>query len=141
MHHRTTGFVLATVLLALGACANTEIRSRETLLNETLRSYAATMRWGDITEVQAFIDPAQRIANPPSAIDLARFRQVQVSGYEAQPPVPVSEGEVRQVVQIDLVNVNTQAARSVIDQQVWKFDEAAKRWWLVSGLPDISRKE
>jgi hypothetical protein len=141
MRHRTTGFILAATLLALGACANTEIRSRETLLNETLRSYAATVRWGNISEVQAFIDPVQRAANPPSAVELARFRQVQVSGYEAQPPVPVSEGEVRQVAQIDLVNVNTQAARSVVDHQVWKFDEAAKRWWLVSGLPDISRKE
>ena len=141
MRHRTTGYVLAATLLALGACANTEIRSRETLLDETLRSYAATMRWGDITEVQAFLDPAQRAANPPSSIDLARFGQVQVSGYEAQPPVPVNESEVHQVVQIDLVNVNTQAARSVVDHQVWRFDEATKHWWLVSGLPDISRKE
>jgi len=141
MRHRTTGFALATLLLALGACANTEIRSRQTLLDETLRSYAATVRWGDIERAQAFIEPAQLAANPPGAIELARFRQVQVSGYDAQPAVAVSEGEVRQVVQIDLINVNTQAARSVIDRQVWKFDEAAKRWWLVSGLPDISRKE
>lgn len=141
MCHRTTGFVLALATLALGACAGTEIRSRQTLLDETLRSYAATVRWGDIEQAQAFIEPAQRAAHPPSAIDLARFRQVQVTGYDAQPAVAVSESEVRQTVRIDLVNVNTQGARSVVDRQVWTFDEAAKRWWLVSGLPDISRQE
>ena len=141
MRHRTPGFVLAATLLALGACANTELRSRETLLDETLRSYAATVRWGDMERAQAFIEPTQLARNPPSAIDLARFRQVQVSGYEAQAPIPVSAAEVRQTVQIELVNVNTQAARSVVDHQVWKFDEAAKRWWLVSGLPDIARKD
>jgi hypothetical protein len=140
MRHRTTGFVLAAATLALGACAGTEIRSRQTLLDETLHSYAATVRWGDIEQVQAFMEPVQRAANPPSAIELARFRQVQVTGYEAQPAVPVSESEVRQVARIDLVNVNTQSLRSVVDHQVWKFDEQSKRWWLVSGLPDISRQ-
>src|SRR5690606_25345304 len=104
MRHRTPGFVLATTLLVLGACAKTEIRSRETLLTETLRSYAATVRWGDMQQAQAFIEPTQLAKNPPSAIELARFRQVQVSGYEAQTPIPVSEVEVRQSVQIELVN-------------------------------------
>ena len=140
MRRSTTGFALAA-LLALGACANTEIRSRETLLSETLRSYAATVRWGDMEQAQAFIEPARLAANPPSAIDLARYRQVQVSGYEAQEPVVVNENEVRQVVRIDLVNVNTQSARSVVDRQTWTWDEASKRWWLASGLPDISRQD
>lgn len=141
MRHRTTGFLLALAMLALGACASTEIRSRQTLLDETLRSYAANVRWGRIEDAQAFIEPAWQAAHPPSAIDLARYRQVQVTGYNAQPPVAVSETEVRQMVTIDLVNVNTQAARSVVDRQVWKFDEPAKRWWLTTGLPDISRQE
>ena len=44
-------------------------------------------------------------------------------------------------VKLDLLNRNTQTARSVVDHQVWKYDAAAKRWWLVSGLPDISRRE
>ncbi len=140
MPRSTTGFALAA-LLALGGCANTEIRSRETLLSETLRSYAATVRWGDMEQAQAFIEPSRLATNPPSAIDLARYRQVQVSGYEAQEPVVVNENEVRQVVRIDLVNVNTQSARSIVDRQTWTWDEASKRWWLASGLPDISRQE
>ena len=141
MRRYLTGCAVALVVALLGACANTEIRSRQTILDETLRSYAATIRWGDIEQALAFVDPKQRAAHPPSALDLARFRQVQISGYNAQAPVPVSETEVRQSVQIELVNVNTQAARSVIDHQVWKYDEAGKHWWLTTGLPDITRSE
>lgn len=134
-----TPIVLSALLLA--ACATEKLRSRQTVLEETLRSYAATIRWGDIAQAQSFIDPKVREAHPVTALELARFKQVQVSGYADQPPVPVGDNEVRQTVQIDLVNVNTQSARSVVDHQVWHYDEAAKRWWLTSGLPDISRQE
>lgn len=138
--HRPPVLLLSSALL-LGACANTEIRSRQTILNETLRSYAATIRWGDIAQAQAFLDPKLRAEHPPSALELARFKQVQVSGYEEQPVSPVSENEVRQIVQIGLVNVNTQSARSIVDHQVWRYDDKARHWWLMSGLPDISRHE
>ena len=46
-----------------------------------------------------------------------------------------------QNVEIGLVNINTQAARSVVDHQIWKYDEKQKHWWLMTGLPDITRHE
>lgn len=131
--------VLSTVLL--GACASKEVRSKQTILNETLRSYAATIRWGDIAQAQAFLDPKYRQAHPQTALDLARYKQVQISGYDEQPATPVNESEVAQTVQIGLVNVHTQTARSVVDHQIWKYDEQAKRWWLISGLPNINHPE
>jgi hypothetical protein len=131
--------VLSSVLL--GACSTQNMRSRQTILDETLLSYASTIRWGDVAQAQAFIDPKVRAEHPPTALELARFKQVQVSGYNEQPPTPVGENEVRQTVEISLVNVNTQDARSVIDHQVWRYDEPTKHWWLMTGLPDISRHE
>ena len=135
-----TMFLLAAVLL-LGACATQSNRSRQKQLNDTLRSYAATVRWGSFEQAQAFIEPKHLEAHPPSALDLARYRQVQVTGYDAQPRAMISETEARQLVRIDLVNVNTQSARSVVDRQTWTYDETAQRWWLASGLPDISRQD
>lgn len=115
--------------------------SKERALDNTLRTYAATIRWGDIERAQEFLDPAWRQAHPLSALDLARYRQVRVTGYNEQGPQPVGKNEVRQVVEIGLANVNTQVARSIIDRQVWRWDEKAKRWWLTSGLPDITRHD
>jgi hypothetical protein len=138
-HLFAASIVLSSVLL--GACATEKMRSKQTILDETLHTYAATIRWGDVAQAQAFIDPKVLAEHPPSALDLARFKQVQISGYNEQPAMPVSENEVRQTVEISLVSVASQAARSVVDHQVWRYDEATKHWWLMSGLPDISRHD
>lgn len=139
MTGRTAGTALALLLLA--GCASHEIRSRQVILDETLRSYAATIRWGDFEQAQSFLDPTLRASDPPTSLEMARYRQVQVSGYDEQPAQAVGEDEIRQTVRIGLVNVNTQSARSIVDRQVWKYDAEARRWWLTSGLPDISRAE
>jgi hypothetical protein len=133
-----TSLVALSALLA--ACATTQLRSKETRLTDTLKAYAATIRWGDVQQAQSFLDPKVLAEHPPTSLELARFKQVQITGYDEQPAVPAGENEVRQTVEIGLVNVNSQAARSVVDRQVWRYDETAKHWWLMSGLPDITRQ-
>ena len=137
MHRRAFMLVIATALIA--ACAMDKVKNKETVLEETLRTYAATVRWGDLTQAEVFVDPKYREAHPLTELDLARFKQVQVTSYNDQPAAPLSETEVQQVVEIGLVNVNTQSARSIVDRQVWRYDEKEKRWWLTTGLPDITR--
>ncbi len=141
MHRRAALIaVLSTGFAA--ACADMSmqhIQSKETILEETLKNYAATIRWGDMLQAQAFVDPAYRQAHPLSDLDMQRYRQVQVTAYNDQPAAPLNENEVAQTVEIGLVNVNTQGARSIVDHQVWKYDEKQKHWWLMTGLPDITR--
>ncbi|HET7925146.1 MAG TPA: hypothetical protein VFL30_09625, partial [Rhodanobacteraceae bacterium] len=143
MHRRAALIaVLSTGLVA--ACADMSmqhIQSKETILEDTLKNYAATIRWGDMLQAQAFVDPAYRQAHPMTDLDMQRYRQVQVTAYNDQPAAPINENEVGQTVEIGLVNINTQAARSVIDRQVWRYDEKQKHWWLMTGLPDITRHE
>ena len=126
---------LAAVALALAACAS---HTRETSLEQTLNAYAGTIRWGNMASAMEYIDPEVLKTNPPTQLQLARYQHVRVSGYDTAGPVPVSETEVRQRVQIGLINVHTQHQRSIIDNQVWKYDPQAQRWWLESGLPDIA---
>ena len=40
-------------------------------------------------------------------------------------------------IEIGAINRNTLAERSVRYRERWRYDEAAKTWWLVSGLPDL----
>jgi len=143
MHRRAALIaVLSTGLAA--ACADMSmqhIQSKETILEDTLKNYAATIRWGDMLQAQAFVDPTYRQAHPMSDLDMQRYRQVQVTAYNDQPAAPLNENEVAQTVEIGLVNINTQQARSVIDHQVWRYDEKQKHWWLMTGLPDITRHD
>lgn len=115
-------------------------KSREKQLTETLRTYAATIRWGSIEQAESFVDPAYRAAHPLTNIELARFKQVRITYYNDTAPVPVSDFEVRQTVEIGLVNIHTQEARSIVDRQVWKYDKKGKVWLLSSGLPDITHR-
>lgn len=123
-----------TALLA--ACATSPDGDTK-LLQETLDDYATTMRWGDIPQAIAFIDPETLAKRPVTSFDLERFRQVRIAGYREQPWAITGPGMARQVVEIELINRNTQTVRSMVDAQDWRWDETAKRWWLVSGLPNI----
>ncbi len=129
-------FACITAIAALGACASPG--SKQDLLENTLQSYAAVIRWGNFEDAVAFVDPATQQAHPLTTLDLQRYGQVRVSGYTEQPMRPSGNNEVRQTVEITLANNNTLAVRSILDRQVWRYDEKAKRWWLVSGLPDIT---
>lgn len=128
---------LVTVsMLALGGCA-TDKRNDD--LTTTLNAYASEVRWGDFNGALKFLDPKELEAHPIPALEMARYEQYKVSEYDdGTPPTAGGKFEVKQVVKINLVNVHTQKERVVTDHQTWRYDEVAKHWYLVTGLPDIS---
>lgn len=137
---RLSTFVLVALLL-VAVVQPALAKSREKILTETLRTYAATIRWGSIEQAESFVDPAYRAAHPLTQLELDRYKQVRFTNYNDTAPVPVNDNEVRQTVEIGIVNIHTQEARSIIDRQVWKYDKKAKVWLLSSGLPDITQHD
>jgi hypothetical protein len=126
--------LLSVVLVA--ACA-TSAGSRDKL-NSALYTYQSTIRWGDLSGAMAFIDPALRESLQPTPLQQQRMQQLQVTGYYVQGSEQTAEDELRQVVEIRVVNKHTQVERSIIDRQVWKWSRKDDAWWLTSGLPDFS---
>ena len=132
---------LSIAVIALGLLAACATNQRSEDLTNTLNAYHSTLRWGDFQHALNFVDPAWREAHPLTPLQLARYKQVRVVGYdEGQGPVPASDTEVRQTVKIGLVNRHTMQQRYIIDHQDWRWDDQAKRWWLTTGLPDITRE-
>ena len=135
---RIPHILLVLSILLLAACATQE-RSRS--LTTTLSAYGGVLRWGDFASAAQFIDPKVRAEHPLSELDRARYKQVRVTEYDdGSGPVPISPTEVQQTVRLSVVNIHTQAERTVIDRQTWHYDEQARHWWLTSGLPDITRE-
>ena len=127
-----------SALVLLGGCASQG--KPQKMLTSTLSAYASTVRWGGFgPEALGYVDPDYQKAHPLSQIDMERYAQVRVSYYHDQPAQQLSPTEVSQVVEVGIVNEHTQGERSVIDRQHWHWDEKAQRWWLTSGLPDITR--
>ena len=124
--------------LALGACGAAQTKSEADLLEATLSGYADAMRWGDVEEAIGYIDPKLLEEHPISSLEIERFRQLQVAGYREQPAIMLDETHASQIVQIEVINRHTQAVRGIVDRQQWRLDREAKRWWLVSGLPQFA---
>lgn len=133
---RTVTLVLA---LALAACTEVQHQSENRALDLTLNAYANAIRWGDIQQMLPFVEPDTLKAHPLSELDLQRYKQVRFVSYSEQAPTPAGPHEVRQVVKISVLNVNTQTEREIIDNQLWRYDEATKHWHIVSGLPNITQ--
>lgn len=132
---------LVVVIITLAMLAGCAKNIRTESLTGTLNAYHSTLRWGDFQHALEYVDPDWRQAHPLTPLQIARYKQVRVVGYdEGQGPVPTSDTEVRQTVKISLINRHTMRERILIDHQVWKWDDQAKRWWLTTGLPDITRE-
>jgi hypothetical protein len=130
--------IISLLLILLSGCGTTH-NSKAHVLTDTLETYAATIRWGDWAQAQAMLDPETLKAHPVTSLDIERFHQYKVSFYHDGDPLVVKVGEVQVIAEIGLINVNTQQERNVIDHQTWHYDEKAKRWLLMSGLPDIAQ--
>lgn len=129
---------LVLTLLILAGCASDK---RSQALNTTLMSYASAIRWGDFTQAQTFIDKDYAAEHPISSIEQGRLQQLRVTAYdEGAGPRPDGDNQddVIQVVQIGVVNVNTQSERSIVDRQRWHYDREKNKWHLMTGLPDFS---
>jgi len=113
--------------------------SKADVLNTTLNAYANALRWGDFEQALSFIDADTLKEHPLSELDKERYKQVRVGSYTERPFVPSGKGEVKQIVEIGLVNINTQTERVIVDKQTWRYDEKTKRWHNVTGLPDITQ--
>ena len=130
----TTWVLLAAMALAMAACASA---TKNESLRVRLYNYAAAIRWNEIDQAAAYVDPAVLAEKPFTAEQRERWKQVQVSRYYEAPQSTDGQGRVLQTVQIELIDRATQTVRTIVDRQRWRYDETAKTWWLESGLPQL----
>ena len=128
-------FLLVCCLALLAGCPKSA--SKGTALDEIQYAYSAAIRWGDFEGAWNLVDPKVREEHPLTDIDFSRYKQVQISGYRDQGGMVAANGEVVRDIEIGVINRNTLAERSVRYRERWRYDEAAKTWWLTSGLPDL----
>ena len=126
--------VVMVLVMALAACATPGQRSPR---DQLLYDYVSAVRWSDFDAAAKFLDPELLARRPLTDLELERYKQFQVSGYEVKSGSEPAPGTYEQVVEIRLVNRNTQVEKVITDRQTWRWDAEAKRWWLMSGLPDL----
>lgn len=128
--------LLLCCLALLAGCPKTHA-SKGIALDEVQYAYSAAIRWGDFEGAWNLVDPEMRQEHPLTDVDFSRYKQVQISAYTDLGGTVEPSGVVVRDVEIGVINRNTQAVRSVRYRERWRYDETAKTWWLVSGLPDL----
>lgn len=132
--------VLAVVVLALMVAAPASAlgkRKKGSQLDAMQAAYAAAIRWGEFEQAWQLVDPAYREIHPMSELAFERYQQVQVSGYTDRNNSVAEDGSVIRNVELRVINKHTMAERTERYREIWRWDEASKRWWLVVGLPDL----
>lgn len=115
--------------------------SKGTALDETQYAYSAAIRWGDFEGAWNLVDPKYREAHPLSDIDFSRYKQVQISGYREQGMTTQADGQLVRDIEVGVINRNTLTERTMRYRERWRYDDQAKTWWLVVGLPDLWQGE
>ena len=132
-------FIAALLCLAIAAACtpNPVEKSR----GETLKQYETIIRWSQWDAAADFISPEYMIENPITRLDMDRLRLFRVTAYTTRSTGIYDEGmTMRQVVEIKMFNKRQNVERVIIDEQEWRYDEEAQRWYLHSGLPDPTKR-
>jgi len=135
---RSIHIAVAGLMLLLAACTP---NPAEKSLSETLKQYETIIRWSQWDAAGDFIAPEYLEQNPISRLDMDRLRLFKVTTYTLRSTGIFDNGlTARQVVEIRLFNKRQGIERSIIDEQEWRWNETAKRWYLHSGLPDPTQR-
>jgi hypothetical protein len=125
--------IIISLVSLLTACQTLGERKRAQSLQDTLRSYEASIRW---TSGQQ----AARFQAPDSASNkaLPEVKNIKVTSYEVvQGPSMLGENRAVQVAIIQYVFQDSQVVKEIADQQVWLYDEEDEKWYLSSQVPEF----
>lgn len=129
---------LAVLLLATSAWPVQALgnRARQRKLEDTQLLFSKAMRWGEFEQAWSAVDPATRQSRSLSALELSRYKQVEITGYSEIGRMGEPDGVVARVMEMRVVNRNTMAERTLRVRERWRWDAPSGQWWLQDGLPD-----
>ena len=131
---RWCALALAPALLLAGCASNS---TRNNALDRLQYAYSAAIRWGDFEGAWQLVDPEYRKAHPLTDLELARYKQVQISAYRELASEVGEDDIAMREIQMGVVNRHTLVERNLRYTERWRYDPEAKTWWLTVGLPDL----
>ena len=132
---------LFVLVLCLAVAGVGDAKKSNKKAQEAFDDYNNALRWGDIVPALAYVDPETQKTNPLTDLERKRFETVQITSVTLKDSLINGDGSYDRIVEIKLIGKYTQRERIVTDHQHWRWDAKAKRYWLVSGLPDSTASD
>ena len=128
-------YVLSLCILLLVGCATYQGLSRLSSLESTSKAYDKAMRWGEYQLASSFIKTQE---TDGQSLDLKKLENIKITSYK---PIEKNTSEdklqAHQTVEIKYYNTDYLIEKTLIDKQLWEYDEEQKAWYLQSALPDF----
>jgi hypothetical protein len=119
--------------IMLPGCSTVEKAGKSQKRHLQFLSYDHAVRWGDLEEAYAYLKPDEVPPVIPEGLD-----NIRVTGYELLGPVfNLDENRVSRKVRIEYVLKDRQVVKSLIDNQVWEYDQQNEQWFRVNPLPEF----
>ena len=124
-------FVTLLLLLFQGCASESRLR----MLDDTLKVYGDTIRWG------RYQDAAQLVVNKPT-FSKKTITNIRITSYEErQREIDKDSKVAKTVVEIRYYNEEIGKEQTLIDKQEWKYFEEPEAWLLTSDMPDFTSGE
>ena len=121
-------------LLLLAGCQTIEEKNSATKLENALKGYEATVRWGHLAAAYDYLAPELRAkAEIPADLD-----NIRITGYEKlTPAVAIDDHTATQRVSLSYVLRDRQVERRLTDDQVWQRQGEAGDWFRANPIPEF----
>lgn len=133
---RTTTVFVLLALTGLGSCAQIEQKGRAVKLEQAVRLYVDSIRWGNFETAAGLVRPRAGTAAAPRQVPA----NVRVTAYASR---IVSINETRDEAQVitafDYYFQNSATVNSVSRQDLWWYDPNSEQWYLDGSLPEFKR--
>ena len=123
---------LLAVVMLLTSCQTYREKSDEMKLDDLLRMYEKTLRWGNLPSIYNFLDADLRKQTPvPEELEIVKVTKVR----RLTPVVPINETSVTLTISIDYVFEDEQVERTLVDEQVWAQQDESGEWFRTNTIP------
>lgn len=130
--------ILAAVATATASgCAGIENKSRVVKLDQTVRLYADSIRWGNFETAASLV---RRRDGTTSVMTAAIPAGLRVTGYASNVLSVNEQGdEAKVVTSFSYYFTSTSSVRDISHTDLWWFDPTIERWFMDGRLPDFRR--
>lgn len=128
--------VFPLVFFLLSSCAWFAAKSRTERFTNVSKAYEWALESGNYHGAAEYLDPS--IDRPP--IDFKRYANIKVSEYTiTRFKMSDDKRMIRQDVELQYFSLDRSIVKTIVDHQVWQYNEADDAWQLQTGLPDFFR--
>jgi len=128
-------YVLSLCVLFTVGCSGLQGKYRLAQFEDISSAYGQAIRWGHYDVANGF---RKKQETDHEAWNVDKLNKIRVTSYELLNSNPTEDKfRVHQAVKIRYFNADQMIEKTLIDKQLWEYDNTEKAWHLQSGLPDF----